>query len=176
VTILAAVLLTAAARRARPALTGVAYALPVLAVPFLSTDLMRAVGNERSAAPLAAVVANALEEAAGDASAGDVLAVAAYPPSLPFYLGRRVPVATATGTELTSNWIAARADTYRALPGTSLLPADAWRDVLARCPRPTVFVTRASEERVPADLRASLPLLAVVGRYAAYGPCRPEPS
>ena len=176
VTIVAGVLLAAAARRAWPALAGVAYALPVLAVPFISTDLMRAVGNERSAAPLAAVVTGALREAAGDASAGDVLAVAVYPPSLPFYLGRQVPVATATGTELTSNWIVARADAYRTLPGTPLRPADAWRDVLARCPRPTVFVTRSAEDRVPADLRAALPLLAVVGRYAAYGPCRPGPS
>ena len=176
VTILAGVLLAAAARRAWPALASVAYALPVLAVPFISTDLMRAVGNERSAAPLAAVVTGALEEAAGDASAGDVLAVAVYPPSLPFYLGRPVPVATATGMELTSNWIAARADAYRALPGTPLLAAEAWRDVLARCPRPTVFVTRSAEDRVPAELRAALPLLAIVGRYAAYGPCRPRPS
>lgn len=176
VTIVAAVLLAAAARRARPALAGLAYALPVLAVPFISTDLMRAVGNERSAAPLAAVVTGALEEAAGDASAGDVLAVGVYPPSLPFYLGRHVPVATATGTELTSNWIVSRAETYRTLPGSPLLPADAWRDVLARCPRPTVFVTRSAEDQVPAELRAALPLLAVRGRYAAYGPCRPGPA
>jgi hypothetical protein len=82
-------------------------------------------------------------------------------------------VATATGSELTSNWIAARADQYRTLPGSPLLPADAWREALARCPRPTVFVTRAGEDRAPAELRAALPLLAVEGRYAAYGPCRP---
>ena len=171
--IAAGALLAAAARRARPGLAGIAYALPVLTVPFVSTDLMRAVGHERSAAHLAAVVAGALEQAAGDASAGDVLAVAVYPPSLPFYLGRQLPVATATATELTSNWIVARAERYRALPGTPLLPADAWRDVLTRCPRPTVFVTRAGDDRVPAELRTALPLLAVEGRYAAYGPCRP---
>jgi 4-amino-4-deoxy-L-arabinose transferase-like glycosyltransferase len=171
--IAAGVLLALAARRLRPALGGLAYALPVLTVPFISGDLMRAVGNERSAARLAAVVAGALETAAGDPASGDVLAIAVYPPSLPFYLGRQLPVATATGAELTSNWIAARADQYRTLPGSPLLPADAWRDALSRCPRPTVFVTRAGEDRAPAELRAALPMLAVEGRYAAYGPCRP---
>jgi 4-amino-4-deoxy-L-arabinose transferase-like glycosyltransferase len=173
VTIVAAVLLAVAARRGRLGLAAVAYALPVLAVPFVSGDLMRAVGNERSAARLAVAIASSLERVAGGAGAGDVLAIAVYPPSLPFYLGRQVPVATATGAELTSNWIVARAEQYRALPGTPLLPPDAWRDVLARCHRPTVFVTRSADDRSPPELRAALPLLAVQGRYAAYGPCRP---
>jgi len=34
---------------------------------------------------------------------GIVLGVLAYPPSLPFYLGRPIAVATETGRELTSN-------------------------------------------------------------------------
>jgi 4-amino-4-deoxy-L-arabinose transferase-like glycosyltransferase len=173
VTIAAAAMLVVAARRAPPGLTAFAYALPVLSVPFVSGDLMRAVGNERSAARLAAAVSGALERATGDPTGGDVLAVAVYPPSLPFYLGRPLPVATATGAELTSNWIAGRAERYRALPGSPLRPPDAWRDILAQCPRPTVFVTRSGEDRAPAELRAALPLLAVEGRYAAYGPCRP---
>ncbi len=172
-TVLAAALLAIAARRVRPGLAGLAYALPVLAVPLISTRLMRAVGDERSAARLAAVVTAALEDAAGSAGAGDVMGIAAYPPSLPFYLARAVPVATATGRELTSNWIAARAAQYRERPGTPLLPADAWREVLVRCPRPTVFIARSGAPDTRAELAATLPVLAVETRYAAYGPCRP---
>jgi len=171
--LVAATLLAIAVRRARLGLAGFAYALPVLVVPLISTSLMRAVGDERSAYRLAAVVAEALRQAPG--GEGDVLGIAAYPPSLPFYLRRPVIVATATGQELTSNWIAARAAQYRDRPGSPLRSAEAWRDALARCARATVFVTRTGDEAIRAELAVALPLLAVEGRYAAYGPCRPGP-
>jgi len=110
---------------------------------------------------------------AGDASA--VLGVAAFPPSLPFYLGRPVAVATETGAELTSNYIAQYHEQYRAAPGSPLVPAGSWREVLARCPRPTVFLATANNRDVRAALGAALPLLAADNHYAAYGPCRPQP-
>ena len=121
---------------------------------------MRAVGDDRSAAALADSVRGK----------GVVLAITAYPPSLPFYLRSRIPVATATARELTSNFIADYADTYRAVPGSPLLPADAWRARLANCAEPTVFVTRAGDRDARAGL-ATLPLLFLDSHYAAYGPC-----
>jgi hypothetical protein len=102
-----------------------------------------------------------------------VLAVSAYPPSLPFYLQRQVPVATAHGRELTSNFIADYVDEYRVVPGSPLLPADAWQSVLAECREPTVFVTRPVDRHVR-DALAFLPLLYQNGRYVAYGPCTPS--
>jgi len=99
-----------------------------------------------------------------------VLAVAAYPPSLPFYLQTQIQVSTTNARELTSNFIADYADTYRAVPGSPLLAADAWRARLATCPEPTVFVTRAGDEQTRSAL-VSLPLLFLDGHYAAYGPC-----
>ena len=48
----------------------------------------------------------------------------------------------AHGRELTSNFIADYADEFRVVPGSPLLPADAWQSVLAECREPTVFVTR----------------------------------
>ncbi len=140
------------------------YAAAVLALPLLTGPLMRAVGDDRSAAALADSVRGK----------GVVLAIAVYPPSLPFYLQRQIPVATANARELTSNFIADYADTYRAVPGSPLLPAEAWRARLATCAEPTVFVTRSSGRDVRAAL-TSLPQLFDDGHYVAYGPCHAVP-
>jgi len=102
-----------------------------------------------------------------------VLGVLAYPPSLPFYLGRPIAVATATGRELTSNYIADNVERFRSIAGSPLLPVGYWREALARCPRPTVFLTGAGHREARAALGAALPLLAADDHYAAYGPCRP---
>ncbi len=144
--------LGALARRPRVAIWG--YAVVVIAIPFLSGNLLAAVGEDRSAAA--------------------VLGVLAYPPSLPFYLGRPVAVATPTGAELTSNYIADNVERLREAPGSPLLPAGYWREALGRCPVPTVFVTGAGNREVRETLGAALPLLAADSHYAAYGPCRPS--
>ena len=163
---LAVVLVSAAAvvafgawRRQRT-LVAAGYAAVVIGLPFVTAPLMRAVGEDRSAAALADSVRGK----------GVVLAIAVYPPSLPFYLRSQIPVATANARELTSNFIADYADTYRAVPGSPLLPADAWRARLTTCPEPTVFVTRAGDRDARAGL-AKLPLLFLDSHYAAYGPC-----
>ena len=102
---------------------------------------------------------------------GEVLGIAAYPPSLPFYLGRTIPVATGRAEELTSNYIARYHEQLRTVPNSPLRPQDSWREVLEVCPVPTVFVTRAGNRTVRSAL-AALPLLAEDGRFAAYGPCQ----
>jgi len=150
-------------RLARPALAAAACAVTVIAIPFVSGRLLRAVGDDRSAAALAA--------AAGDR--GEVLGIAAYPPSLPFYLRRRVSLASATGREFTSTFIADYVERFRDQPDTPLLPPLAWRPIVERCPTPTVFVTRTGDRDTRGALAAGgLPLLYEDGRYAAYGPCR----
>lgn len=154
--------------RQRPRITLMGYALVVIAIPFISGRLLQAVGEDRSSAGVAVATAAALAHAG---NSGAVLGVAAYPPSLPFYLGRPVAVATATANELTSNYIADHQARYRDYPNSPLLPAGYWRDVLARCPVPTVFLTTAGDRNTRAALAAALPLLAADGHYAAYGPC-----
>ena len=134
--------------------------------------LLAAVGEDRSAAGLARATAAALDRLSGAGEGpGAVLGILAYPPSLPFYLGRRVAVATATGEELTSNYIADFQERYRGVPDSPLLPLGYWRETLARCPVPTVFVTTAGNRDARAVLAAALPLLAADGHYTAYGPC-----
>src|SRR5258706_11633911 len=98
-----------------------------MTIVLTSGPVLAAVGDDRSAATLALVIRNTR------ASGTRVLGVAALPPSLPFYLGETVDVATATGLELTSNFIADYAESFRAQPGSPLKPADYWREVLVRC-------------------------------------------
>jgi hypothetical protein len=156
----------------RPHVTIWGYAVVVIAIPFLSGNLLAAVGEDRSSAAVAGATAAALQRAGGSPA---VLGVLAYPPSLPFYLGRPVAVATATGAELTSNYIADNVERMRTDPGSPLLPPGYWREALVRCPVPTVFVTGAGNRAARDELAAALPLLAADGHYAAYGPCRPPP-
>ena len=157
------------ARRPRAIVPG--YAVVVIALPFVSRRLLGAVGEDRSSAAVASATAAALRRAGARSG---VLAVRDYAPSLPFYLGRTVPVATETGAELTSNYIAQNAARLRDVESSPLLPLASWRDVLARCPVPTVFLTGADNGDARAVLGAALPLLAADGHHAAYGPCTPR--
>jgi 4-amino-4-deoxy-L-arabinose transferase-like glycosyltransferase len=157
----------AAARRSL-GLAALGYAIVVMALPFVTAPLMAAVGNDRSAAMLSA----AIRGAAGTGKS-QVLGVAAYPPSLPFYLSSTIAVATDRAEELTSNYVAFYHDRLRALPHSPLQPVDSWTARLESCPVPTVFVTRAGNSSVRARLSA-LPLIIDDGHYAAYGPCRTQ--
>ena len=167
--VVSAALVWLAAQRAaaRPMLGATGYALVVMTIPLVSGSLLAAVGDDRSAATLARVIRNV------HAPGTRVLGVSAFPPSLPFYLRETVDVATGTGRELTSNFIADYVDRFRAWPGSPLKPADYWRALLARCSSspPTVFITRIGDSATRATLDSALTLLAVQGRYAAYGPC-----
>ncbi|HXE83489.1 MAG TPA: glycosyltransferase family 39 protein [Gemmatimonadales bacterium] len=147
----------------RPALVVMGYALPIVIVPIVSGRLLDAVGDDRSARTLASVIQNA--------GAAEVIGVAAFPPSLSFYLRRPIPVATSTGRELTSNFIADYQEQMRSVPSSPLKPPDYWRQRVRECRVPVILVTRAGDRSVRGAIDSLLPLLAVEGRYAAYGPC-----
>jgi 4-amino-4-deoxy-L-arabinose transferase-like glycosyltransferase len=158
----------AAAVRRSTGLAAAGYAMVVIAIPFATVPLMAAVGDDRSAATLSAAIHSAV------GNGGQVLGVAAYPPSLPFYLNRTIPVATARAEELTSNYIARYHEQLRARPDSPLRPSDSWLEALNNCPIPTILVARAGNRTVRTAL-AVLPLLADDGHHAAYGPCQPRP-
>src|SRR5947207_12767482 len=101
-----------------------------MALRFLSGRLLVAVGEDRSSAAVASATAAALERSGGT---GTVLGVLAYAPSLPFYLGRPIAVATETGRELTSNYTPDNVERFRSVPAPPPLPADYLRDTRARC-------------------------------------------
>ena len=150
----------------RPALTVMGYALAVIAMPIVSGRLLAAVGEDRSSRTLAQVIQNV--RSTEDV---EVVGVSGFPTSLPFYLGRQVLLATATARELTSNFVVDYQEQFRRDSTSPLRPADYWRARARDCRTPAVFVTRANDTRVRAQLDSVLPLLAVEGKYAAYGPC-----
>lgn len=156
-------LVVLAARRGNTGLAAAGYALPVIALPFIIGNLMRAVGDDRSAAAMA----DALR------GRGQIIGVNAYPPSLPFYLQGQLRVATAHGRELTSNYIADYVDRYRVVPGSPLLPSDAWQSIAAACREPTLFITRPGDRAIR-DSLSRFPVLFENGRYVVYGPCSPS--
>ena len=105
-----------------------------------------------------------------------MVGVAAYPTSLRYYLDRPMLLASATGVEMTSNYVASRYDEFRELPDTPLRPADWWRTAMQACATPLVFVVRDDSPDAPV-LAASLPRIAnggASGRFIAYGPCQPH--
>jgi len=156
----AAVLTAARGIWALPALV-----LPVAAVPFVSVALMDAIGEDRSSRAIAAAVHPFLTERT------EVVAVGTYPLSLPFYLERTLTLATQDGRELTSNYVVRHHDRLRDLPGTPLRPPEWWREALASCGRPRVFVVPVDAGEPRDHLAASLAVLGVTRKFAMYGPC-----
>jgi 4-amino-4-deoxy-L-arabinose transferase-like glycosyltransferase len=166
-------------RRRSPAGTAAAalllagLVLPMAALPAVLLPLLAEIGSHRSSRDAAAVIAPHLSPGA------EVVAVHAYPPSLPFYLRRTVLVATPRGRELTSNYVIAYFQKWIAADprDTPLRPTDWWRGALAACDHPLVFVTWADDDADRAALAtAGLPLLVANDRMAAYGPCTAHPA
>jgi hypothetical protein len=142
--------------------------LPMAAMPAVLLPLLAEIGSHRSSRDAAAAIAPLLS------SGAEVVAIHAFPPSLPFYLRRTLLVATPRGRELTSNYVIAYFQKWIAAAprDTPLRPTDWWRGALAACDRPLVFVTWADDDADRAALAAAgLPLIVANDRMAAYGPC-----
>lgn len=142
-----------------------ALVLPVSAIPVVALPLMGAIGADRSSR----AVARAIEPVLG--SATEVVAVGVFPLSLPFYLDRTLTLATDDARELTSNYVVRHQAELRRRPGSTLRPAGWWREALALCDRPRVFVVPAERRDLRALLESAVPLRAENRRVAAYGPC-----
>jgi hypothetical protein len=134
----------------------------------VSGPLLTSVGEDRSSKTIARVIQNAGPPGGAEM---EVVGVAAFPTSLPFYLRDRVLLASASARELTSNFVVDYQEQFRRDSASPLRPADYWRGRVRACRTPAVFVARANDARVRAQLDSVLPLLAVEGKYAAYGPC-----
>ncbi|HVT57764.1 MAG TPA: phospholipid carrier-dependent glycosyltransferase [Thermoanaerobaculia bacterium] len=145
-----------------------ALALPMAALPVLVMPALAQIGRERSAREVAAAIAPHL------AAGGTVVGIHTFPPSLPFYLRQPLIVTSRAGRELTSNYVIQYYAKWLAAPATPLRPPDWWRQALATCDRPWVFVVWSDDRQSREALEAAgMPRLLVTDRYAAYGPCRP---
>jgi len=151
-----------------PALVAV-FSLPILCFGLTGGPLMKAVGASRSAYGLARAIQ---EHAPGERL---VIGVGAYPTTLPFYLGAPIFVSSATGSELTSNYVRANYSRLAAAEGSTLRGGNWWRGVLADCRSPAVFVIAAGNTEAAGILRsAGLPQIAADRKFQVYGPCRPS--
>ncbi len=139
--------------------------LPVACIPFISRALMDEIGVERSAQPVAEAVGPLVTPAS------EIVAIEAFPLSLPFYLRRTLTVATHDARVMTSNYLMRHHERWRRESGTTLRPGDWWLEALAECPRPTLFIVQSADRRARPLLDSRLELLIDTGRYAAYGPC-----
>lgn len=156
------------ARRIGPAVAALTAFVLVPAVA--GGPILAAVAEHRSTRALA----TAIRAAQGEASdAGEVVAIAILPPSLPFYLDRDVMVTTDDGSAVRSNYVEEYVDRLRKRHDSPLRPQGWWRDAARSCRRPTVFVVRTTDTLVVEALARQLPRVPAAGRYAAYGPCRP---
>lgn len=146
----------------RRRLAPVLLALPALALVVLTAPAMAQVARGRSTAELAAALRPHL-------TAGTrVVAVDLFEPSLLFYLERPVVVSTADTALLTSNSIA-HFHPDPAAAGSTLRPAGWWRQALADCAEPSIFVVRQRQRALPSA--AGLPELYAGPRLFAFGPC-----
>lgn len=145
-------------RRLAPAL----LALPALALVVLTAPAMAQVARARSTAELAAAVRPHLT------ADTRVVAVDLFEPSLLFYLERPLVVSAADTGLLTSNSIA-HFHRDPATAGSTLRPAGWWRQALADCAQPSIFVVRQRQRALLSA--AGLPELYAGPRLFAFGPC-----
>ena len=139
--------------------------VPVVAIPFVSVNLMNAIGSDRSARDLAHAIAQVMTERT------EMVAIQTYPLSLPFYLRRELRITSTDGSELTSNYLIRSYSRWRDAIGSPFRPADWWLDALADCRPPRVFVVRNDNATARALLADRLPFIASNRKVAAYGPC-----
>ncbi len=142
--------------------------LPAAGIALGSPTLMRAIGEDRSTFHAATIIKLHVEDAT------EIVAVDAYPLSLPFYLGKTFTLSTTDGSELTSNYLVRSLDRFREEFNTILRPADWWLDALANCNTPRIFIARNDDQRVRTVLASRLPLIVEMKRASAYGPCKTE--
>lgn len=143
----------------------IALVVPVAAIPFTSTRLMDAIGRYRSAQPLAELVQPLVS------ATTEVVAVETFPLSLPFYLRATVLLVTDDGTELTSNYLAQRFETWARHPYSPFRSHRWLEEALLACDQPWIFIARSTDVELRQRLEARLPLVGDTGRHAAYGPC-----
>lgn len=142
-----------------------ALSLPPVALLFLSAPLAEGVGTRRSARDLAV----SIESAYG---AGiEVVAVEAFPASLPFYLQRPLILVSADGVWLRSNYILRRY--AQMVDDAGPLRSGAWlAGAIPDCRTPRAFLLRRKNEGDRTQLAAAGRTILEGGRdFVLFGPC-----
>ena len=159
----AAALAATGTRKPRAAVAGIALVPLILVLGAL--PILEETGRHRSARDLAEAIS------AASPAGTRIIGVAAFIPSLPFYMQSPVHASTQGARGIPSNYIAEYAEALEAVPDTTLHPVTWWPEQLEHCEEPTVFLVRTGNEPEEGILASRLPLIAAAARYSAYGPC-----
>lgn len=149
----------------------IALSLPLVFFLPLIKPVENVVAEERSGRAMALAAADILEPETA------ILGIEAFYPSLAFYLGRPIQLASATGDPSRSNYIEFA---YDSLLGTGFPPmvaADTWRGRVEECSRPILILIRSNRGSQRSELEAlGLPLVFANDNFLLFGPCRPPNS
>lgn len=141
----------------------VALSLPPLLMPLITNPLMNAIGERRSTRSFVARLAPHVQRDT------QVIGVEAFTGSLAFYLRRPIVVVTEDASELTSNYLIRRYETYTTDPRSPLKPLPYFERSLAAT-NPRVYVLRNDDAKRRTLLESrGWRLLASGAHHVAYG-------
>jgi 4-amino-4-deoxy-L-arabinose transferase-like glycosyltransferase len=148
----------------RRQLAVIGLSMPLVALPLVCTPLIESVAGDRSVKAMA----GALQPELGPDT--ELLWVEAYAGGLSFYLDRTIPVATADGAELRSNYILRNAERF--LDDSGLLrPLTKAEKEVSECDGRTIFLlSTKSRDLGDAIESAGVETLAENRRWLAFGP------
>jgi 4-amino-4-deoxy-L-arabinose transferase-like glycosyltransferase len=148
----------------RRSLAVIGLAMPLMAFPFISAELMESVAADRSARGLAMEVERHL------APDTELLWIEKYAPGVSFYLERTIPVATTDGHELRSNYILRNANDFIDDQGL-LRPLASAERAASDCRGQQIFLLNAKSRDLGDAIESSgVPPLMKSRRLLAYGP------
>jgi 4-amino-4-deoxy-L-arabinose transferase-like glycosyltransferase len=140
-----------------------ALAAPVLLLPSVSTPLLDAIAERRSAHLFAEQIQPHLTPQT------EVIGVEAFTGSMAFYLRRPVILASDNASELTSNYLIRHYGKFSRTSGSTLRPLSWYQQSLGECCVRRIYIVRHKDPEHSAALRGKgMPLIATGSHHAAY--------
>ena len=143
----------------------IALSIPILAIPIVTTPVMRGIALRRSEKQLATQLLPRVS------ARTEVIGVEAFTGTLSFYLRKPVTVASDDGEEFTSNYVIRHYPQFSAVPSSPLKPVSWFRGTIDVCCMDRIYVVR-DRDRVNRGLLEShgARLVASSAHYVAYQP------
>ena len=143
----------------------IALSLPILAIPLVTTPLMKSLGERRSAKSFVAQLAPYVTPHV------KVVGVEAFTGSMAFYLRQPIVVASDNGEEFTSNYVIRHYPQFSAAPASPLKPTRWLRETLDGCCAVRLYVVRDKDAKSRAMLESrGARVIATGPHYVAYEP------
>ena len=143
----------------------IALSLPMLAIPLVTTPLLKSLGERRSAKSFVAQLAPYLTPHVR------VVGVEAFTGSMTFYLRQPIVVASDNGEEFTSNYVIRHYPQFSSAPSSPLKPVKWFRDTIDGCCAVRLYVVRDRDVKTRALFESrGARVIAIGPHYVAYAP------